>query len=122
MKRWLPVVAYAALIFFLSSKSGHELPRWSFMKYDKVLHACEYGGFGFLLTNALGVRRYWLAVVIAVLFGVTDELHQTFVPGRQGNDLGDLTADLVGALLGAISYLVLARLLRPRPGDGTKTA
>lgn len=122
MKRWLPVVAYAALIFYLSSKTGHQLPRWWFMRYDKVLHACEYGGLGFLLTNALGARRWWLAALVALLFGVTDEFHQTFVPGRQGNDLGDLTADAVGATLGALSFVVLTRLLRRARADGTKTA
>jgi VanZ family protein len=46
------------------------------------------------------------------LFGVADEFHQSFVPGRQGNDLGDMTADLIGATLGAMSFLVLRRIFR----------
>jgi hypothetical protein len=52
--RWLLVFPYAALIYYLSSKTGHQLPRWWFMRYDKVLHALEYSGLAFLLTNALG--------------------------------------------------------------------
>ncbi len=119
--RWLPVVVYAAVIFYFSSRSGRELPRWSFMRHDKLLHAAEYTGFAFLLARAYR-RGAWLAVVTALLFAVTDEYHQTFVPGRSGNDLGDLTADLVGATLGALLWLGRTRLLRRRAGDGTKSA
>ena len=122
MKRWLPVVGYAALIVYLSSQPGSALPRWPLMAHDKLLHTAEYGGFGFLLANAFGVRRWWWAVVAAVLFGLTDELHQSFVPGRFGNDLGDLCADTAGATLGALGRVALTRLLRPRAGDGTTQA
>jgi VanZ family protein len=42
---------------------------------------------------------------------VSDELHQSFVSGRNGNDPGDLTADLLGSVLGAIAYLALRRAI-----------
>jgi VanZ family protein len=121
VKRWLPVVAYAALIIYFSSQSGQSLPRWPVMAHDKILHAAEYGGLGFLLTNALGVRRWWWAVLAAVLFGISDEFHQSFVPGRFGNDVGDLAADTVGATLGALGRVALTRLLRSPAADGTKS-
>jgi VanZ family protein len=116
LSRWLPVVAYLALITWLSSKPGGGLPRWWFMRYDKVLHVLEYGGLGFLLCRALPLRspraRVALVAALGVGFGAVDEFHQSFVPARQGNDLGDLTADLIGATLGALSFLLLARVLR----------
>jgi VanZ family protein len=104
---WLPVVAYAALIFYFSSRPGRGLPRWWFMRYDKVLHAGEYFWFGLLIARALWMsglrlgRAAWAAIAIGVAFGVSDEFHQTFVPGRQGNDPGDLAADATGSSLGA---------------------
>ena len=122
VKRWLPVVGYAALIFYFSSRQGQELPRWELMTHDKILHAIEYAGLGLLLARALGAGRWWLAVVIAIAFGVSDEFHQSFVPHRNGNDLGDLTADLTGALLGAAAWVARTRLLRQPRADGTHRA
>jgi VanZ family protein len=116
--RWLPVLAYMALISYFSSKQGGQLPHWSFMKYDKVLHALEYGGLGFLVCRALeGWRRtprVLASALFGLLFGVVDEFHQSFVSGRQGNDPGDMAADLVGSLLGAIAFVVLAELVRKK--------
>jgi VanZ family protein len=114
---WLPVVAYAAMIFYFSSRPGRGLPRWWFMRYDKVLHAGEYFWFGALLARALWMsglklgRAAWAAIVLGVAFGVTDEFHQTFVPGRQGNDPGDLTADTLGSALGAGALALAGRRL-----------
>ncbi|MDB4971033.1 MAG: uncharacterized protein JWN44_6722 [Myxococcales bacterium] len=120
MKRWLPVVLYAALIFYLSSTPGDAVPQWG-ADHDKLAHAAEYGVLGFLLARAFGARRWWLAIVAGALYGVTDEFHQTFVPNRYGNDLGDMTADALGVTLGALVWrFVLTRLLRSRAADGTK--
>ena len=113
---WLPVVAYLGIITFLSSRTGSSLPTWSLMKHDKVLHTIEYAGLGFLLCRALAphVRRpgaqVALAAALGLAFGIVDEFHQSFVAGRNGNDPGDMTADLTGALLGALAFFVLRRL------------
>jgi VanZ family protein len=119
---WLPVIAYAALIFYFSSRPGGGLPRWWFMRYDKVLHAGEYFWLGALLARALWIsglrpgRAALAGLGIAALFGVTDEFHQTFVPGRQGNDPGDLAADATGAAGGAgAMFLVARRFARRTP-------
>jgi VanZ family protein len=112
VKRWAPVVLYAALIFYGSSQPGHSLPRWWFMRHDKVLHALEYAGFAWLWARALGPRRWWWAVVACMIYAIGDEFHQTFVPGRQGNDPADLAADLVGSLLGAAAFYGFHRLVR----------
>lgn len=112
MKRWAPVLLYAALIFYLSAQTGHELPRWSFMRHDKVLHALEYAGFAFLWARALGARRWWWVVALCMLYAVGDEFHQTFVPGRQGNDPGDLAADLLGSLGGSGAFYAFSRFVR----------
>jgi len=118
VRRWLPVVLYAALIFVGSSIPGSAInPRLSL--HDKIIHATEYAGFAFLVARALGRRWWWLAIVVGALYGVSDEFHQTFTPLRSGNDLGDMTADLVGSAIGATAWMLL---LRARRGDGTKSA
>jgi VanZ family protein len=108
VKRWLPVVGYAALIFVGSSIPGDAInPRLTI--HDKVIHATEYAVFAFLLARAFGARRWWLAIVLGALFGVSDEFHQTFTPHRSGNDLGDITADVVGSTIGAVAWMLLHR-------------
>ncbi|HEX8953645.1 MAG TPA: VanZ family protein [Polyangia bacterium] len=118
VSRWLPVVLFAALIFVGSSIPGNAInPRLTI--HDKVVHAGEYAVFAFLLARAIGARGWWLAIVVGALYGVSDEFHQTFTPMRSGNDLGDMTADLVGSAIGAVSWRLL---LRRRRVDGTKSA
>jgi VanZ family protein len=115
--RFLPALFYMGFIFWMSSQTLQvplPIPEW--LSWDKLLHACEYGLLGFLLM--LGVRplveRAWLQVAIVtalgLAWGVSDEFHQSFVPGRNGNDLGDMSADLIGSALGAIAFLLLRRV------------
>ena len=83
---------------------------------DKAAHFLIYGGLGGALvralaggrTAAMGPRRILFAVVLATLYGVTDEIHQSFVPPRTP-DVLDVAADAVGALAGAIAIAVIAR-------------
>ncbi len=109
VKRWAPALLYAALITFLSSLPGPKLPHYGFMIHDKVLHTIEYTGLGALVARGLGVRRWWMAIALGTLFGVLDEFHQSFVPNRNGNDPGDMTADLVGSTLGALAFYAFHR-------------
>ncbi|MGZ3426596.1 MAG: VanZ family protein [Polyangia bacterium] len=117
MKRWLPVVLYAALIFVGSSVPGDAIES-KLVVHDKLIHATEYAGLAFLLARAFGARRWWLGILVGLAFGISDEFHQTFTPHRSGNDLGDITADGVGSLIGACAWM----LLRRRRADGTKSA
>ncbi len=100
---WGPVVLYAGLIFFLSAQShpGRYVPSFLFGIGDKVLHAVEYGILAVLLYRAIKhtISTRWamsLAIVSAMAYGITDELHQWFVPHRQA-DLLDLLANTIGA-------------------------
>jgi VanZ family protein len=101
---WTITIGYMGLIFFLSSQSTIEL-RGVPENTDKVLHLLAYIPLAFLLYHALlrsGGRRYVFlgAFVIASVYGLTDELHQVFVPGRIP-DFFDLMADSAGAFLGS---------------------
>jgi VanZ family protein len=95
---WLPVIAWAALIFTLSSipHLGTGLGGWDLL-LRKLAHTAEYAVLGLLLLRALG--RELPAVAIGVAYAVTDEVHQTFVSGRHGAAY-DVLIDAAGVLLG----------------------
>jgi VanZ family protein len=95
---WLPVVAWAALIFTLSSipDLGTGLGGWDLL-LRKLAHVAEYAVLGLLLLRALG--RELPAVAIGIAYAVTDEVHQSFVEGRHGAAY-DVLVDAAGVLVG----------------------
>jgi len=109
---WAPVVGYAGLIFFLSAQSHPEEQLPSFLLKgvsDKVLHAVEYAMLALLCYRAfrwaagpvVARQAVVLAIVTASVFGLTDEVHQLFVPLRDAS-WQDWLADTVGATLAAV--------------------
>lgn len=107
---WLPVVIYAGLIFFFSSLPyGFKGPKSVY--FDKLLHLAEYFIFGILLSRAFikslsqfsVIKCYLFVVVIACLYGISDEIHQLFVEGREFS-IYDIFADTIGGSLGALIY------------------
>lgn len=116
---WLAVVVWAAAIFTVSARPGSTLPGG----YSVQGHLGEYFIFGVLLFRAL--RRshsQWdavvLAVIIASLYGITDEFHQHFVVMRTP-DVTDWGLDTVGAFLGAATAYTVTRLRARRQGSTT---
>lgn len=116
----LAFLLWAALLWHLSNGPlpGHPGP--SIPGLDKVAHFAYYSGGAFLLSAALFLRSRsepnWPALFVAVVFlvslvGLLDELHQSWSPGRTGNDPGDWLADAYGALAGALVFRRLHRLL-----------
>jgi len=105
MRAWLPVLAWAAVIFALSSipSLGTGLGTWDLV-VRKLAHAAEYAVLGALLVRAL--RRPLPAFALGVLYAVTDEIHQTFVAGRQGAPL-DVLVDAVGVAAGVAVWKAL---------------
>ncbi len=95
---WLPVIAWAALIFGLSSipSLSTGLGTWDLV-LRKCAHAAEYAVFGFLLLRAVG--RALPSVVLGVLYAASDELHQHFVAGRHASPY-DVLIDSAGVLAG----------------------
>jgi VanZ family protein len=91
-----------ALIFYLSSFHQAPLPD---NVSDKFAHTGAYAMLGVLVVRGfagrLPVRLTWrvalLTVLVTTLYGVSDELHQMFVPGRSA-DVYDVVADAAGAL------------------------
>lgn len=117
---WTPVLLYMALIFAFSSVSDPpDLPQGS----DKNLHALLYAGLGGLVARALagGWRRRLtlgmalMATLISAAYGVSDEIHQHFVPPREA-DVLDVVADTLGAAVAALGVYAWSGIIRGRDG------
>ena len=102
---WLPVLAWAAVIFTLSSVPSLStgLGLWDTI-LRKGAHITEYAVLGALLYRALGREPQALAAGIA--YAGTDELHQHFVRGRHGAPV-DVAIDAVGVAVGMLVWLRL---------------
>jgi VanZ family protein len=102
---WLPVLAWAAVIFAFSSipslSSG--LGVWDTV-LRKCAHVTEYAVLGALLYRAL--EREVPALAAGVAYAASDELHQHFVQGRHASPV-DVGIDAVGVALGMILWLRL---------------
>jgi len=106
LKYWGPPLAWAALIFVLSSLSLEQVPTIDKPLADKAAHAVFFSILAVLLVRAFhrGSSLSWgraavLAIVITSMYGALDEYHQSFVP-RRAPDLADWVADTTGALAG----------------------
>jgi len=128
LRYWGPVCAYAIVIFVLSSQSHPEdnLPAFLFNFSDKVVHGIEYAVLGMLCYRALhgGSVVSWrqhaipMAILLASLYGASDEIHQSFVPFRDSSWL-DWVADTIGA---AIGVLAMHRAVNFRPANSISEA
>lgn len=101
--RWGAAMAWMAVIFVLSAQSSLPELTPGLPKLEEVAgHASAYAVLAALLWSALhrsGARRpaSW-ALIFAMLYGFSDEFHQSYVPGRAAA-VDDLVVDLIGAAL-----------------------
>jgi VanZ family protein len=111
---WLPVLAWAAVIFAFSSipSLGTGLGVWDTI-LRKGAHMTEYAILGLLLLRALG--RELPAFALGIAYAITDEIHQHFVRGRHASPV-DVLIDTAGV---AIGVFLVSRLFQTRPMPGT---
>jgi VanZ family protein len=121
--RWLPALAWMTLIFWFSAQSKLPLPDSDLLNLlmRKTAHFCEYGvlalsyhwaldGATILPTSRSGYRRL-LALLLALLYAISDEYHQSWTPLRHPSPI-DVLIDTAGA---ASALWLLPRIWR-RPG------
>jgi VanZ family protein len=108
-RRWEYALAASGILFVLSSVPIRQPLPWRYL--DKAEHGTAYLLLGLAYFNAgsaAGRRRGWRVAVgtwlAVVAYGVSDELHQAFVPGRSA-DVADVLADAVGGALGVLAAL-----------------
>lgn len=115
--RWLPALAWMALIFLVSSRSqppGPADPTLDFI-WKKSVHVASYAVLAILMRRGLGPTPHatlW-ALALTLLYAISDEYHQSFVPGRTARAT-DVLIDMLGATIG-----LAAMQLRHRVTGGT---
>lgn len=127
-KRWLPVAAWCALIFFLSHQTKADFasvqpsgitqtPASTFLGINadvlvgKSAHIFLFGVLAALLWRATGSNV--LTLLLVLFYGVLDEWHQSFVPGRTPR-LTDVGFDVAGALIALVICWALWGRFRPK--------
>ena len=110
IKYWLPVFLWASLIFTMSSVPGEEIPPL-FPYQDIFYHITIYLILAWLLRRALRysfmdmslLRQIYTTVIVGLVYALTDEYHQSFVPQRDVSVV-DLSMDSIGLLIGSLIY------------------
>jgi len=103
LRGWGPALICAALIFFASSRPTLPVPLGG--GTDKLAHFGAYAVLGLALGHARAVFGFSPAVatLIGGLYALSDEVHQSFVPGRSP-DFADWVADALGILAGLFAH------------------
>lgn len=111
LKNWLPAILMMAIIFAFSSIPSNEMPRFGLfdLSVKKFGHALGYGMLAVAILFGLGNKRPWLAWVLTVAYALTDEFHQSLVPGRNPSLMDVLLFDNVGAIVGLWAYTFFLR-------------
>ncbi len=103
-------------IFFLSHQPADELQLPAFPGMDKIAHTIAYMTLAGTVILAHG-KKSWFEKVrtvslttlgVTVLYGISDEFHQYFIPGRYP-DFWDIVADALGGVLAIILFTLLIR-------------
>lgn len=123
--RWLAAAAWMGGIFYVSHQS-QPAGVTADLAQATAAHLVLYAGLALILFWALAGNAgrtagrpagapAWvlgaLSFALAVLYGVTDEVHQAFVPGRSASEV-DIGVDAAGAALGVGAAVLAARFLR----------
>lgn len=125
---WLPALTLMAAIFWLSAIPGDELPLPHFRFSDKLAHFSAYAVLGASIGLRKRLRRLLAGgnrasrspaggtapgfdlkgAAIGVLYGMSDEIHQLFVPLRMFS-VGDIAADALGVAAGVLMVRISDR-------------
>lgn len=114
-QRWFfcffPVLAYSALIFYLSHQRTWPIRPPDLILLDKGAHFLEYWIFGVLVARVIEEVGFFTAsrtkifcvLLVSFMYGLSDEIHQWFVPGRTAT-AGDVVADTLGGWIGGLTF------------------
>lgn len=110
VKRWLPVLLCMGIIFFASSVPARQIPL-IFPLQDILFHGLIYAVMCIFFARALSkscprlnrAKIIYYTVIFGLVYGLTDELHQIFTPGRCASGL-DLSVDGMGGFVAGIIY------------------
>ena len=117
--KWVPAIVICSISVYLSSQPTIEkMP--SFWNADKLVHVVCFGGLSFWVAFACNLKANSLKEIILPLsivsiYGIIDEIHQSFTPGRSCS-VFDWIADTVGAFLGALIFFLIIKIIKRSKG------
>lgn len=111
--KWIPALFIMGVSWYLSSKSliGY-MPK--FINADKLVHLVCFAGLAFWVSFALNIKTYksfWIPTIIVSTYGIIDEIHQHFTPGRYVSFF-DWTCDTIGAILGSLIFVLVYKIVQ----------
>jgi VanZ family protein len=111
--RWIPAAFIIGVSWYLSGKETIEhMP--NFFNADKIVHLICFAGLSFWISfgaDAKKISALRIPVLLTSLYGIVDELHQSFTPGRECSFF-DWTADFFGAWIGAFCFFAFVNGLK----------
>ena len=116
-----PMVLWAIALFTQSSIPGDKIPNIELLSHDKVIHFLIYVVFAWAMHRAIRYQNrfpllakyhYLFAILFVALYGMSDELHQYFVPNRSAS-VADWGADCLGALAVIAFYWLKSKFKPP---------
>jgi hypothetical protein len=103
MSKWLPALLMMLVIFLMSARSSSQLPSfdWADTLIKKSGHIAGYALLALLYWRALDLKKEkrWVAWILTIAYAVTDEFHQSFVPGRHPSVWDVVIFDNLGSLI-----------------------
>lgn len=110
IKFWLPVLACMGFIFYMSGVQGSDVPPL-FPFQDVAYHFFVYAVLAYLFARALKntsrdirpLQLVFFSILFCVFYGITDELHQAFTPGRRVSGF-DIFINGLGGITGSSFY------------------
>ena len=115
--KWIPALIIFGIGFNLSSQSSiGKMPAFPYA--DKVVHLICFAGLAFWVAFGCNLsgkskKEVILPTIIVSLYGIMDEIHQSFTPGRSST-ISDWIADTLGAILGSFAFFFLIKILQNR--------
>jgi VanZ family protein len=117
-QRAILLLAYMRFIFILSSIRGRGIPS-ALSSYDKLIHFFLYLILSLIFTYFLSGLESGLAQIILefatfffiAIYGLSDDVHQTFTPGRNFEVL-DIVTDVFGGITGCLLFQLFCIIIR----------
>ncbi|MBM9616205.1 VanZ family protein [Desulfobulbus rhabdoformis] len=115
--RMVPLFMVMGGIFYLSHQPGSTLHLPEFYSSDKLLHMLAYAILGG--AYLLGLKPFWRerfpfvvgsTLVLCLVYGLLDEYHQSFIPGRSVSG-GDVAADFLGGVMAVLLLFAWRKIL-----------
>lgn len=112
--KWIPAFIIFAISFYLSSQSTiQKIP--AFPHADKLVHFVCFGGLAFWVAFGCNLSenkkiKILLPTIIVSIYGIIDEIHQSFTPGRSST-ISDWIADTLGALFGSFVFYLVVKII-----------